>query len=280
MSELHIPTHPVRLVTASSLFDGHDASINIMRRIFMSQGARSSTSGHNRSVQEVVDAAIEEDVQGVAVVVLPGRPRRVLRVPRRVAPGSAAPATCSVVGGGGGVIVHDEIDRLRSSGVTIFSPEDGQRLGPAGDDQHDRRATRLRPVGPARRSPPTTVHRRRPGRDRAGDHRRRGRPPPTDDAGRAPQAAAAARRSRSLGITGTGGSGKSSLTDELVRRLRVDQQDKLRVAVRRGRPDPAQGRRRAARRPDPDELPSTATAPSSAAWPPAARTSCPTTSTT
>ena len=95
MSELHVPKHPVRLVTASSLFDGHDASINIMRRIFMSQGCEVVHLGHNRSVQEVVDAAIEEDVQGVAVSSLPGRPHRVLRVPRRVARASAAPTTCT-----------------------------------------------------------------------------------------------------------------------------------------------------------------------------------------
>ena len=67
MSELHVPKNPVRLVTASSLFDGHDAAINIMRRIFMSQGCEVIHLGHNRSVPEVVDAAIEEDVQGVAV---------------------------------------------------------------------------------------------------------------------------------------------------------------------------------------------------------------------
>ena len=67
MPELHQPQHPVRLVTASSLFDGHDASINIMRRILQSQGCEVIHLGHNRSVQEVVDAALEEDVQGVAV---------------------------------------------------------------------------------------------------------------------------------------------------------------------------------------------------------------------
>ena len=67
MADLHTPTHPIRLVTASALFDGHDASINIMRRIFQSQGAEVVHLGHNRSVQEVVDAALEEDVQGVAL---------------------------------------------------------------------------------------------------------------------------------------------------------------------------------------------------------------------
>ena len=65
--DLHVPEHPVRIVSASALFDGHDASINIMRRIMQSQGAEVIHLGHNRSVQEVVDAAIEEDVQGVAV---------------------------------------------------------------------------------------------------------------------------------------------------------------------------------------------------------------------
>ncbi|RRR75765.1 cobalamin-dependent protein, partial [Streptomyces sp. RP5T] len=67
MSDLHRPAHPVRLVTASALFDGHDASINIMRRIFQSQGAEVIHLGHNRSVREVVDAALEEDAHGVAV---------------------------------------------------------------------------------------------------------------------------------------------------------------------------------------------------------------------
>ena len=66
-ADLHVPTNPVRLVTASSLFDGHDAAINIMRRIFMSQGCEVIHLGHNRSVAEVVDAAVEEDAQGVAV---------------------------------------------------------------------------------------------------------------------------------------------------------------------------------------------------------------------
>ena len=66
-NDLHVPTNPVRLVTASALFDGHDASINIMRRIFQAQGAEVIHLGHNRSVKEVVDAAIEEDVQGIAV---------------------------------------------------------------------------------------------------------------------------------------------------------------------------------------------------------------------
>ena len=129
--ELHVPTNPVRIVTASSLFDGHDASINIMRRIMQSQGAEVIHLGHNRSVQEVVDAAIEEDVQGVAVSSYQGGHveyfEYLVELLREAGAGHV-----KVVGGGGGVIVADEIARLREAGVTIFSPEDGQRLGLVG----------------------------------------------------------------------------------------------------------------------------------------------------
>ena len=131
----------MRLVTASSLFDGHDASINIMRRILQSQGAEVVHLGHNRSVQEVVDAALEEDVQGVAVSSYQGGHVEYFEYLVESLRASAAPATSRSYGGGGGVIVPDEIARLRASGVTIFSPEDGQRLGLAGMINYDRRAT-------------------------------------------------------------------------------------------------------------------------------------------
>src|SRR6187431_2899257 len=127
-NSLHQPAHHVRIVTASSLFDGHDASINIMRRIFMSQGCEVVHLGHNRSVQEVVDAAIEEDVQGVAVSSYQGGHIEYFEYLVESLRARGADHV-HVVGGGGGVIVHDEIDRLRNSGVTIFSPEDGQRMG-------------------------------------------------------------------------------------------------------------------------------------------------------
>ncbi|WP_235497378.1 cobalamin-dependent protein, partial [Aeromicrobium sp. Leaf272] len=131
MADLHVPSNPVRLVTASALFDGHDASINIMRRIFQSQGAEVIHLGHNRSVKEVVDAAIEEDVQGVAVSSYQGGHveyfEYLVESLREQGAGHVR-----VVGGGGGVIVPEEIARLRESGVTIFSPEDGQRLGLVG----------------------------------------------------------------------------------------------------------------------------------------------------
>src|SRR4051812_18568629 len=126
--DFHTPAHPVRFVTASALFDGHDASINIMRRILQSQGAEVIHLGHNRSVQEVVDAAIDEDVQGVAVSSYQGGHveyfEYLVESLRERGAGHV-----KVYGGGGGVIVPEEIARLRTSGVTVFSPEDGQRLG-------------------------------------------------------------------------------------------------------------------------------------------------------
>src|SRR5690349_21704262 len=129
--DVHRPEHHVRIVTASSLFDGHDASINIMRRIMQTQGAEVIHLGHNRSVQEVVDAAIEEDVQGVAVSSYQGGHVEYFEYLVQLLKENGA-GHIKVVGGGGGVIVPEEIARLRDSGVTIFSPEDGQRLGLVG----------------------------------------------------------------------------------------------------------------------------------------------------
>ncbi len=128
---LHQPKHPVRFVTASALFDGHDASINIMRRILQSQGAEVIHLGHNRSVAEVVDAAIDEDVQGVAVSSYQGGHVEYFEYLTESLRERGA-GHVKVYGGGGGVIVPEEIERLRKAGVTIFSPEDGQRLGLVG----------------------------------------------------------------------------------------------------------------------------------------------------
>lgn len=226
--ELHQPAHHVRIVTASSLFDGHDASINIMRRIMQSQGAEVIHLGHNRSVQEVVDAAIEEDVQGIAVSSYQGGHVEYFEYLVELLKENGA-EHIRVVGGGGGVIVPEEIARLRSSGVTIFSPEDGQRLGLAGMintiikdcdfDPWDVRAAGLDAVLAGERA---AVARAITGAQE-GDL--------DSDTLESIRQAASRRQVPVLGITGTGGSGKSSLTDELVRRLRLDQQDKLRVAI-------------------------------------------------
>ncbi|HNO45216.1 MAG TPA: methylmalonyl-CoA mutase family protein [Microthrixaceae bacterium] len=225
--ELHRPVHPVRFITAASLFDGHDAAINIMRRILQSQGAEVIHLGHNRSVDEVVEAAVAEDVQGVAVSCYQGGHVEFFGylVDRLAAAGAGH---IRVYGGGGGVIVAEEIAALRSLGVRIFSPEDGQRMGLAGMvntliaecdvDLTDQPAPIEDLLGgsvPALARTITMLE-----ADRL-------------DASTVEQIAAAARARTVpvLGITGTGGSGKSSLTDELIRRVRLDQDDKVNIAV-------------------------------------------------
>ena len=222
MTELHTPKHHVRVVTASALFDGHDAAINIMRRIFQSQGCEVIHLGHNRSVAEVVEAAIEEDAHGIAISSYQGGHVEYFEYLVAMLRERGA-GHIKVVGGGGGVIVPAEIARLRESGVIIFSPEDGQRLGLAGminsvvaDLDHDL----LADVG----ADPEAV--------RAGDRLALARAITAAEQGRLPASHAEVTGGPVvLGITGTGGSGKSSLTDELLRRLRTDQADRLRVAV-------------------------------------------------
>ena len=225
--ELHVPENPVRIVTASALFDGHDASINIMRRIMQSQGAEVIHLGHNRSVQEVVDAAIEEDVQGVAVSSYQGGHVEYFEYLVQLL-AEAGAGHVQVVGGGGGVIVPSEIERLRAAGVTIFSPQDGQRLGLPGMVNQVIAAcdTDLSAGQPA--SAAAVLTGERAAVARAITAAETGHL--TGEVRAELERAASARRTPVLGITGTGGSGKSSLTDELVRRLRVDQQDKLRIA--------------------------------------------------
>src|SRR6478735_7651281 len=208
----HQPSHRVRLVTASSLFDGHDASINIMRRIMQTQGAEVIHLGHNRSVQEVVDAAIEEDVQGVAVSSYQGGHVEYFEYLVKLLEENGA-GHVRVVGGGGGVIVPEEIQRLGLAGMinTVVADCDF--------DPWELGAPALEAVLAGERA---AVARAITGAQE-GD---------IDDAMLSGiREAAGRRRVPVLGITGTGGSGKSSLTDELIRRLRLDQQDKLRVAV-------------------------------------------------
>jgi methylmalonyl-CoA mutase len=130
--DLYVPTKPVRFVTAASLFDGHDASINIMRRILQAQGVEVIHLGHNRSVQEVVDAAIEEDVQGVAISSYQGGHVEYFTYLVELLT-ERGYGHVKVYGGGGGVIVPDEIRLLHERGVArIFSPHDGQELGLVG----------------------------------------------------------------------------------------------------------------------------------------------------
>jgi methylmalonyl-CoA mutase len=226
---LHRPSHPVRFVTAASLFDGHDAAINIMRRILQSQGAEVIHLGHNRSVREVVRAAIQEDVHGVAISAYQGGHVEYFTYLVELLREQGA-GHIKVYGGGGGVIVPEEIALLHERGVTrIFSPEDGQTLGLARmintmieACDHDL-ADRAQPSVEALATGQQDVLAHTITAIEAGKL----------DGTRLEKirATAAKRTVPVLGITGTGGSGKSSLTDELVRRFRVDQQDKLRIAV-------------------------------------------------
>jgi len=227
--QLHQPVHPVRLVSAASLFDGHDAAINVMRRLLQSQGAEVIHLGHNRSVDEVVRAAVEEDVQGVAISSYQGGHIEYFRYLVDRLRDEGRP-DIKAYGGGGGVIVPAEIDELQSYGVTrIFSPEDGQRLGLArmintiieacdSDLAADVPASLDDLLAGDRRSLARIITAVEGGTLGTGQ---------LDEL----RQAAAQRRVPVLGITGTGGSGKSSLTDELVRRFRLDFEDKLRIAV-------------------------------------------------
>jgi len=224
MPDLHVPTHPVRFVTAASLFDGHDAAINIMRRILQRQGAEVIHLGHNRSVDEVVAAAIQEDAHGVAISSYQGGHVEyftyLVELLRERGAGHV-----KVYGGGGGVIVPREIELLHSRGVSrIFSPEDGQRLGLPGmintmirECDVDLAATPPDSFDGLFTGEPATL----------------ARTLTLAESGRLPDGLdlTPKRTVPVLGITGTGGSGKSSLTDELVRRFRLDQEDKLRIAV-------------------------------------------------
>src|SRR5277367_2964546 len=126
------PTHKVRFVTAASLFDGHDAAINIMRRILQGMGAEVVHLGHDRSVEEVVTAALQEDVQGIAISSYQGGHVEYFKYMIDLLKERGG-AHVRVFGGGGGVIVPSEIAELHAYGVErIYSPEDGQRMGLAG----------------------------------------------------------------------------------------------------------------------------------------------------
>ncbi|MQA38586.1 fused isobutyryl-CoA mutase/GTPase IcmF [Rugamonas aquatica] len=223
----------VRFVTAASLFDGHDASINIMRRILQSNGVEVVHLGHNRSVDEVVTAALAEDVQGIAISSYQGGHVEYFKYMidlLRQRGGSHI----KVFGGGGGVIVPDEIADLHAYGVTkIFSPEDGQRMGLVGMIQW---MVQQCDIDLSNYSPTTLA----PLKD--GDIAARHRPLAqlitaleNDKASPALRtellAAAEGLAVPTLGITGTGGAGKSSLTDELIRRIRLDQGDAVNIAI-------------------------------------------------
>ncbi len=223
--------HKVRVVTAASLFDGHDASINIMRRILQASGTEVIHLGHNRAADEIVTAAIQEDVQAIAVSSYQGGHieffKYMLDLLRERGAGDIR-----VFGGGGGVIVPAEIQELEEYGVArVYSPDDGQRMGLQGmiDDmlaQSD--------FDPAERVPPDLQALGR------GDWRALARFITAVENGAlsrqqvaevAKQAEQIDKQVPVIGVTGTGGAGKSSLTDELLLRFRLDHDDPPKIAV-------------------------------------------------
>jgi methylmalonyl-CoA mutase len=226
------PTHKVRFVTAASLFDGHDAAINIMRRILQSMGVEVIHLGHNRSVDEVVTAALQEDVQGIAISSYQGGHVEYFKYMVDLLRQRGG-AHVQVFGGGGGVIVPAEIRELQDYGVgRIYSPEDGQRMGLQGmiGEMVMRCDVDLSPHAPASAAA-LQGHTEAAWRALAQAITALENGKAGDELKASLAAAAQGRSIPVLGITGTGGAGKSSLTDELIRRLRLDQGDALRVAV-------------------------------------------------
>ena len=221
----------VRFITAASLFDGHDAAINIMRRILQASGAEVIHLAHNRSVYEVVEAALQEDVQGIAISSYQGGHVEYFKYMVDILRQRGA-AHIKVFGGGGGVIVPEEIKELHDYGVSrIYSPEDGQLIGLQGmiDDMLSRCNFDPSVIVPAEYKELNNGDRQILSRlitALENGH--------IDDAQRsqlAKEAQARGNQTPVLGITGTGGAGKSSLTDEIIRRFRLDSNDQLKIAV-------------------------------------------------
>ena len=230
--------HPaLRFVTAASLFDGHDAAINIIRRLLQQSGAEVIHLGHNRSVYEIVRTALQEDVQGIAVSSYQGGHVEYFKYMIDMLREHDA-AHIKVFGGGGGVIVPDEIQALQEYGVQrIYAPEDGHNLGLQGMID-DMLATCAAGLPQATETVPPSCW--KPDELRQGNEITLSRTISAleNDRLSAGQVSALRQEARTvanhtpvLGITGTGGAGKSSLTDEIILRFRLDSRDSLRIAV-------------------------------------------------
>ncbi|ATP55002.1 methylmalonyl-CoA mutase [Pedobacter ginsengisoli] len=223
--EIYKPKHKIRFVTAAALFDGHDATINIMRRILQSSGAEVIHLGHNRSVEEVVNCAIQEDVQGIAMTSYQGGHIEYFKYMYDLLQERGA-SHVKIFGGGGGVILPSEIAELQAYGITrIYSPDDGRKMGLQGMinnmlEQTDFITTKslngelktipkkdIKSIAAA-----ITVAENDPDAAQSFVNELKKLTINND----APV----------LGITGTGGSGKSSLVDELVRRFLIEVKDK------------------------------------------------------
>lgn len=230
--EVYRPKNHVRFVTASSLFDGHDASINIMRRILQASGAEVIHLGHNRSVEEVVNAAIQEDVQGIAISSYQGGHVEYFKYMKDLLVERGAPHI-RIYGGGGGVIIPKEIKELQAYGISgIFSPEDGRKLGLQGminqmlvecDVATEAKGVSEEISNVTTENPEVLAHLITVAEEAHQTHN-------AEAVQMIEQAKGLSKSTPVLGITGTGGAGKSSLTDELIRRFLQELPDK-KIAV-------------------------------------------------
>ncbi|MBX2835574.1 MAG: methylmalonyl-CoA mutase family protein [Gammaproteobacteria bacterium] len=231
---------PLRFITAASLFDGHDASINIMRRILQSKGAEVVHLGHNRSVEEIVTAAIQEDAHGIAISSYQGGHVEFFKYMIDMLRERGA-TSIAVFGGGGGVIIPEEIQELHDYGVArIYSPQDGQALGLTGMIDH-MLATTAQTVA-ASLSDTGVSQLFTPSADSFGakshlplarliSQIENGLLSEADRSRLMQQSEALTKKGPVLGITGTGGAGKSSVTDEIIRRLRLDQDNTTAITL-------------------------------------------------
>ncbi|WP_316743220.1 methylmalonyl-CoA mutase family protein [Pedobacter antarcticus] len=215
------PKHKIRFVTAAALFDGHDATINIMRRILQSSGAEVIHLGHNRSVDEVVNCAIQEDVQGIAMTSYQGGHLEYFKYMYDLLQERGA-THIKIFAGGGGVILPAEIKELEDYGISkIYSPDDGRKMGLQGMINHmlentdfittTRITTELRDI-------PLKVVKSIASAITVAENDPKGAQSFVDKL----KELSKEKKTPVLGITGTGGSGKSSLVDELVRRFLIE----------------------------------------------------------
>ncbi len=225
ISQKYQPKNHLRIVTAASLFDGHDAAINVMRRIIQASGAEVIHLGHNRSVQEIVDCAIQEDVQSIAITSYQGGHNEYFKYMYDLLKEKGRPEI-KLFGGGGGVILPSEIKELQDYGITrIYSPDDGREMGLQGmiNDLMEKSDF---PVHHAELPSIEKIQ----AKDTNSIARMISLAENKDDTAKAQLAEIKQLASKIdtpvVGITGTGGSGKSSLVDELVRRFLDDFDDK------------------------------------------------------
>lgn len=217
----YIPKYKVRIVTAASLFDGHDAAINIMRRIIQSTGVEVIHLGHDRSVEEVVNTAIQEDANAIAMTSYQGGHNEYFKYMYDLLKEKGA-GHIKIFGGGGGVILPSEIAELQEYGITrIYAPDDGRAMGLQGmiNDLVERSDFAVGDklngeIDQLESKNPTAIARLISAAENF--------PEVAKDTFDAIIAKNATCKTPVLGITGTGGAGKSSLVDELVRRFLID----------------------------------------------------------